>query len=118
MSTKCTISYNDDYHLYEEIGDRHNVYLRLDAGDWAADLATATVDWHDGDHARPRLTLKINVDMWRQIVSGWSESHWGKDPSRDHKELEWNLDNDWLAKLKEKRQAREALNASEEKSDE
>jgi len=118
MSTKCTISYSDDYHLYEEIGDRHNVYLRLDSGDWAAALDTATVDWDDGDYARPRLTLKISVDMWRQIVLGWSDSHWGKDPTRDHKELEWNLDNDWLEKLRERNRSREASKASEECGDE
>jgi hypothetical protein len=118
MSTKCTISYSDDYHLYEEIGDRHNVYLRLDPGDWAASLATATVDWHDGEHTRPILTLKINVDTWRQIVVGWSESHWGKDASRDHKEPEWKLDNKWLEMMREKIKEDEAAGASVEKCDE
>lgn len=100
MSTKCTIAYSDDYHLYEEIGDRHNVYLRLDPGDWAASLTTATIDWDDGAHSRPILTVKMNIDMWRQIVQGWSASHWGKDASRDHKEPEWNLDDTWMERLR------------------
>jgi len=118
MSTKSTISYSDDYHLYEEIGDRHNVYLRLDSGDWAASLTTATVDWNDGDHSRPVLALKINVDMWRQITSDWAESHWGKNINHDHKEPEWNIDNSWLKMVKDRAKENKSITPLEVKKDE
>lgn len=90
MSTKCTISYSDDYHLYEECLDTNNVYLRLDSGDWDAGLETATIDWHDGDFTKPRLSIRMNVDLWRQIVAGWVESQWGQNPDRDHKKIDFD----------------------------
>lgn len=101
MSTRCTIAYDDtDYHLYQEVLDNNNVYLRLEDGNWDAALETATIDWHNGDSKRPSLHIRMDVALWRRIVEGWCESHWGKNPDLDHKKPEWNLDdNKWLKAL-------------------
>ncbi len=92
MSTKCTISYDSEYHLYQECFENDNVYLRLDAGDWDAVVSTADVDWHDGDSRRPSLLLRVDVTMWRKIVEGWVSSSWAAHPEHDHEKLELDLD--------------------------
>lgn len=92
MSTRCSIAYSDDFHLYQECFENDNVYLRLDSGDWSASLETSTIDWRDGDSTRPQLHLKIDVTMWRQIVEGWMKSGWGQNPEDDHKPFEINMD--------------------------
>ncbi len=101
MSTRCTIAYDDkDFHLYQEILDNNNVYLSLECGDWDAALETATIDWRDGDKQRPTLNIRMDVSLWRRIVSGWCDSHWGMNPDFDHKKAEFNLeDNKWLQSL-------------------
>ena len=108
MSTRCTIAYNDDFHLYEECFDKNNVYLRLEDGDWAASLNTATIDWDDGGSDRPTLHVKMNIDLWRKIVDGWVASHWGQHPEYDHKKPEIRPDAlEWLEGLSKKREVTE-----------
>jgi hypothetical protein len=109
MSTRCTISYNDDYHLYQECFENDNVYLRLDSGDWSASLETESIDWRDGDYKRPQLAIRMNVTMWRKIVEGWIASQWAQDPSRDHKKYEIDLEaiSDWVNKMKKIKEAEE-----------
>ena len=87
MSTKITISYNDDYHFYEECFDTDKVYLRLKAKDWS----------FDGEE----VTLPVPIDFWRKIVSDWSESSWGKDPTRDHYQESEEEFNNYLAFLED-----------------
>jgi hypothetical protein len=101
MSTRSTISYSDDYHLYQECFENDNVYLRLDSGDWDAVLSTADVDWRDGEARRPSLHLRIDVTMWRKIVEGWSSSGWGNRPEDDHKKFDLDLEatNRWINTL-------------------
>lgn len=94
MSTRCTISHDEDWHLYQECFEYDNVYLRLDGSEWAASLETQTIDWRDGDSDRPRLHLKMDVTMWRRIVEGWLESQWGQTPEDDHRKV--NFDNERL----------------------
>lgn len=97
MSTRCTIAYDDDFHLYEECLDRDNVYLCLDGSGWEASLATNMIDWDDENKGRPCVRLKINIDLWRKIAEGWQESSWAKHPEYDHadqvidveKRIEW-----------------------------
>lgn len=98
MSTRCTISHDEDWHLYQECFEYDNVYLRLEGSDWAASLETQTIDWRDGESDRPRLHLKIDVTTWRKIVEGWLDSQWGQSPEDDHRKVEINLDktNRWL----------------------
>jgi hypothetical protein len=88
MSTRCTIDYDDSFHLYQECFEQDNVYLRLDSGDWSASLETATIDWRDGVSTRPQLHIRMNVTMWRQIVEGWVTSRWGQHPELDHTKID------------------------------
>lgn len=92
MSTRCTIAYSDNFHLYEECFDKDNVYLCLDSGDWSASLETAAIDWRDGESARPSLHLKMDVTLWRHIVESWASSQWGQRPEDDHKRVELNFE--------------------------
>jgi len=108
MSTRCTISYDDQFHLYQECFENDNVYLRLDGAGWSASLDTSGVDWRDG-RDRPSVGLKIDVTLWRKIVEGWIASQWAQDPTRDHKKDEIDLESihDWVNKMKAIRQAEE-----------
>lgn len=102
MSTRCSLAYSDDFHLYQECFENDNVYLRLDSGKWSASLETDTIDWRDGDFTRPQLHIKMDVTMWRQIVDGWLKSHWGQNSDLDHAPFEINMDVvNRLAKKKE-----------------
>ena len=106
MSTRCTIAFDDtDFHLYQEVLDNNSVYLRLESGDWDASLETATLDWRDGDSKRPTLHVRMDVTLWRRIVEGWCESHWGKNPDIDHTKPDFNFDNNkWLNALKARKE--------------
>jgi hypothetical protein len=92
MSTRCTIAYDDDFHLYEECLDTDSVYLCLDGGGWEASLSTNVIDWDDENKGRPCIRLKISIDLWRKIAEGWQESSWSKHPERDHAKSMVNLD--------------------------
>jgi len=92
MSTRCTIAYDDSFHLYQECFEQDNVYLRLDSGSWSASLGTSFIDWRDGDSTHPQLHLKMDVTMWRKIVEGWTKSHWGQRHELDHEPFEINME--------------------------
>lgn len=78
MSTKATLSHNQDYHLYEEVLDNDNVYLRIDTTEWS----------YDGRG----VTVQISIDNWRKMIEDWQASYWGKNPSKDHYVM---TDEDW-----------------------
>lgn len=101
MSTRCTIGYNDDFHLYEECFDTKYVYLRLDKG-FEAELAIGSTDWRDNEPAnRASLSLKMDVKLWRAIAEAWNNSNWAKHPERDGSELGVEVP-EWLEKLAKK----------------
>jgi hypothetical protein len=102
MSTRVTIAYSDDFHLYQECFEQDNVYLRLDGGEWAASLDTAVIDWRDRESIKPQLHIKMDVALWRKIVEGWSASQWAKDPNLDHKKLDFDSESTlkWLEEYK------------------
>jgi hypothetical protein len=108
MSTRSTISYDDEFHLYQECFENDNVYLRLDGSGWTASLDTSGLDWRDG-HARPSVALKIDVTLWRKIVEGWISSQWAQDTSRDHKKDEIDLESiqAWADKMNKIRRSEE-----------
>lgn len=116
MSTRCTLSYDDDFHLYQECFENHNVYLRLDSGDWSASLETETIDWRDGDNKRPQLHVRMNVTMWRKIVEGWLETHWAQHPEDDHKKHEIDLEsiNAFAARMRANKEAQEPVKVDDE----
>lgn len=100
MSTRCTIAYDDDFHLFQECFENNNVYLTLDGPGWEASLETSTIDWRDGERSKPSVHLKVDVTLWRKIVAGWEKSHWAADPTQDHRRLadeKWNPP-EWLTK--------------------
>jgi len=99
MSTRCTVSHDKDFHLYQECFENDNVYLTLDEGDWDASIETSAIDWRDDKFKKPRLRLRIDVTMWRKIVDGWSSSHWGESPEEDHRKIELDPNNEWLGVL-------------------
>lgn len=105
MSTRCTISHSEDFHLYEECFDKDNVYLSLDSAGWSAALETAAIDWRDGESMRPSLHLRMDVTLWRRIVEGWITSQWGQHPEDDHKKVELNFEafESWLAGIAAKK---------------
>ena len=85
MSTKCTLSHDKDFHLYEECFDTRNVYLELDREGWKTHL--------DVDRQGiTSITLQVDVKLWRKIVEGWNNSHWAKNPLKDYEEIEIDLD--------------------------
>jgi hypothetical protein len=106
MSTRCTISYDNNHHLYQECFENDNVYLTLDGAGWQASIATASVDWRDGDSAKPSVSLQIDVTLWRKIVEGWLTSPWGQHPEDDHKKINFDFEstNAWLESLKKKKE--------------
>lgn len=76
MSTKCTISYDDEYHLYEECFEKDNVHLQLD-NVGAVDISASPGSLH--------ATIQIPIKTWRKIVAGWIESQWAEHPEWDNK---------------------------------
>ena len=92
LSTRCTIAYDDDFHLYEECLDRDSVYLCLDGAGWEASLSTNVIDWDDENKGRPCVRLKICIDLWRKIAEGWQDSTWAKNPDMDHKKPVLNVE--------------------------
>ena len=106
MSTRCTISYDDNHHLYQECFDNDNVYLTLDGAGWQAGITTASIDWRDGDSTSPSLSLQMDVTLWRKIVEGWLTSQWGQHPEDDHKKISFDFEstNAGLESLKKKKE--------------
>lgn len=53
MSTKCTVMYYDNFHLYHECFDNQNVYLQIDNGQFEA--------------SQDSVTLTIPLEIWESI---------------------------------------------------
>ena len=81
MSTKCTISYSNSHHFYEEIFDRSNVYLKLDNTQFEA--------------SNNSVMVQIPIHIWREMVDNWSKRGWPSD--EDNKEEQ--ISNTWIESL-------------------
>lgn len=79
MSTKVTLSHNDDYHLYEECFEQENVWLQLDNP-----TELSVYAHHEEKSAGSSVTVAIPIATWRHIVEGWLNSHWAQHPDRDN----------------------------------
>ena len=53
MSTKSSLAYGDNFHLYQECFDEENVYLELESVEFEA--------------SRDRVTVSIPVAIWEVI---------------------------------------------------
>lgn len=78
MSTKSSISYSNDHHLYQEIFDVSNVYLRVDHSEFEASNGSVMV--------------QIPIKIWRQMIQDWSTGGWPE--SEDH--TEDKIKDEWL----------------------
>jgi hypothetical protein len=77
MSTKVSISHSKDHHLYQEIFDISNVYLKVDRSEFEA--------------TNNSVMVRVPIKIWRQIVQDWARSGWpeSEDNSEDKIVEEW-----------------------------
>ena len=77
MSTKSSISHSKDHHLYQEIFDVSNVYLKVDRSEFEA--------------TNNSVMVRVPIKIWRQIVQDWARSGWpeSEDNSEDKIVEEW-----------------------------
>ena len=77
MSTKVSISHSKDHHLYQEIFDVSNVYLKVDRSEFEA--------------TNNSVMVQVPIKIWRQIVQDWNKSGWpeSEDNSEDKVVEEW-----------------------------
>lgn len=87
MSTKCTIGYGPNFHLYEECFDTDHVWLQLDGN-------AGQLEFNSNDK---RIRVAIDITVWRKILESWEKCHWSKHPERDHSKEE--IDENWLESL-------------------
>lgn len=83
MSTKVTLSHGRNYHFYEEMFDRSNVYLRMEG--------------HEYEVTNDKVTIQIPIEVWRNILADWSKRGWSVE--QDNKSVE--LKTQWLESLEE-----------------
>lgn len=78
MSTKSTISHGQNYHLYQEVFDVSNVYLR--------------VEGHEFDASRDGAMIQIPIEAWRAMIEDWQVKGWAKKEDNS----EQNIIEEWL----------------------
>ena len=101
MSTRCTIGYGDDYHLFEECFDTDKVWIEIGGN-------VSEVEYNSA--LGGELVVGIDVTIWRKIVEDWLRSHWANHPTRDHEKIE--IDTSYLEEL-----ARNFKNKKENKNE-
>ena len=88
MSTKCTISHSnkpeEDYHLYSEVFDQENIYIQVSC---ASEISVEHIKNNPST-----VKVGIPIKVWRDMVSGWIESHWAKNPDMDNAEIEFSTE--------------------------
>jgi len=62
MSTKSSLSYGENYHLYQEIFDSLHVYLQID-----------NVEFEVSNN---RAMVRVPVKIWREMILDWGKSGW------------------------------------------
>jgi len=102
MSTKCTISHDSQYHLYQEIFDVSNVHLEIYDVNFEA--------------TNKSVNLEIPIKAWRAMIEDWSKRGWPVED--DNKEIE--ISTEWieslqrLVTLKQTKEKHESKSESEE----
>ena len=71
MSTKVSLNYGKQHHLYQEVFDEKHVYLKVYGYDFEVSK----------DHA----TIQIPIELWEKLVEEWPESkkRWIQDNSQE-----------------------------------
>jgi len=94
MSTKVGISDGKNYYLYRECFESFgDIYLRLED-------AKINVD-SDNQSGKVRATVKIEIETWRAIVSGWLSSSWEAHPEWDGTDPDGGYDQEALIRFLE-----------------
>ena len=79
MSTKITLSYGKEFHLYQEVCDTQNVYLSIDNCDFEA--------------SKNKVSIQIPIQIWEKIIEEWpkSKARFQQENNDDwgHDTLEW-----------------------------
>ena len=70
MSTKATISRDDDHHLYEEAFDEEFIYLQLDK----SVEYKVRHNFYGRTHEK-QLVVTIPHDVWREIIRGYVQKY-------------------------------------------
>ena len=60
MSTKVTLSYGPNFHLYQEIFDNGNVYLQ--------------VNGYEFEISNDKAMIQIPLEVWNKIIEEWPKS--------------------------------------------
>ena len=75
-STKSTIAYGDQFHLYRDVGDTNNIYLRLDqpSFDASPDQVTVTIPLHIWEFIRQHPGVDFSwVDKTDEEIHAYVE---------------------------------------------
>tara|TARA_B100000073_G_scaffold347217_1_gene360814 strand:- start:3718 stop:4005 length:288 start_codon:yes stop_codon:yes gene_type:complete len=84
MSTKNTLFYGDNYHVYQELFDDQKVYL--------------TIDKHEGliSLEGQKLTISLSPEFLTKIAEMWLKN---SNRFQAYSEEELELDMDWLQEI-------------------
>jgi hypothetical protein len=77
MSTKVSISYGKDHHLYQEIFDVSNVYVQISG--------------HEFEANNKSVMIQIPIKAWRSMVKDWESGGWPESDDNSEKSIaeEW-----------------------------
>jgi len=81
MSTKVSISWDKNFHLYQEIFDVSNVYFKLEGCEFEA--------------TNDKVMVQIPIKVWRKMIAGWSLRGWPESEDNQEKKL----GEEWLSSL-------------------
>ena len=81
MSTKVSISWDKNFHLYQEIFDVSNVYFKIEGCEFEA--------------TNDKVMVQIPIKVWRKMIADWSLRGWPESEDNQEKAL----GEDWLSSL-------------------
>jgi len=77
VSTKVSISYSKDHHLYQEIFDVSNVYFEISG--------------HEFEVNNKSAMIQIPIKVWRAMIKDWESRGWPESDDNSEKKIaeEW-----------------------------
>lgn len=78
MSTKISLNYGKQHHLYQEVFDDKHVYLK--------------VHGYDFEVSKDNAMIQIPIELWEKLVAEWPEAkkRWIEDNSHeDFSDISW-----------------------------